>query len=168
MIAWLHPVVVHFAISILLVGVLFDTFGLVRSSEKLIFAGYCNTLIAAFSAVVAVATGLLAETHLGPHSAIGNALLSFHKVFAISVTIVAVGLGGWRIAMRGAVFPRIRSLYLGIAFTASALLFLTGAVGGVLVYWYGLGVPPETARRVLEAQPVTPAPAAASAPSAPH
>ena len=167
MITWIHPIVVHFVIGLLLLGTLFDVIGALRKSERFLFAGFCNVLAAAICAIVAVASGLLAEANLGAHSNIGNALLGFHKTFAIVVMLLTIALAGWRLAMRGGLHHKMRTIYLAIAFTACALLFFTGGIGGVLVYWYGLGLPPETARRVIEAQPRTvpqPTPAAVSKP----
>jgi uncharacterized membrane protein len=150
---WIHPSLVHFAIGLLLAGVLFDLFGWLRTSEKLVFAGYWNTVAGAAAVVVAALTGLYSEAHLGPHSNIGHALLSFHKMFAWLCVALSVGLAGWRIAMRGYVQPRVRIPYFASAFFTAGLIFITGSFGGTLVYLYGLGVGPETARRVLEAQP---------------
>ena len=156
MFPWLHPTLVHFSIGLLLAGLLFDVLGLFRTSEKLIFAGFWNTLLGAIGALAAVGTGFLAEARLGPHSSIGNALLSFHKLFGIAVAVVAAGLAVSRIGMRGYIRPRARTLYLAAALFAAGLVSIAGGLGGTLVYWYGIGVSPETARRILEAQPDAP------------
>ncbi len=150
---WIHPTVVHFAIGLLLAGLAFDVVGLWRTREKLLFAGYWNTLAGAVAVLAAAGTGLYSEAHLGPHSSIGNALLSFHKLFGIIVTILATLIATWRIAMRGYIQPRFRFLYLTASFFAAGLVFVTGTFGGALVYMYGLGLQQETLRRVLEAKP---------------
>ena len=150
---WLHPTVVHFAIGLLFTGVLFDVLGLWRSSEKLLFAGYWNTVAGALAAVVAVATGYLSESALGAHDEIGGALLPFHRIFSWVGTLLALGLAGARLAMKGYVRPKLRTLYLSAALLMATLVFVSGALGGALVYAYGLGVSPAGARRVLDAQP---------------
>ena len=83
---WLHPMIVHFAIGLLLTAAVFDALGLARTSERLIFAGFWNVVVGAFAAVLTVATGLYAEATLGPHNAIANELLSVHKFLGIVVT----------------------------------------------------------------------------------
>ena len=154
MLPWLHPTLVHFAIGLLVAGLLFDVVGLFRSSEKLVFVGFANTVAGACACLLAVATGLLAQSRLGAHSSIGNALLSFHNLIGVIVACVAVGLAVWRILMGGAI--RARTLYLAAALFTAALVSITGGLGGMLVYWYGMGISPETARRILEAQPASP------------
>ena len=47
MFPWLHPSVVHFAVALLFTGLVLDVLGLWKQSEKLIFAGYWNTLLGA-------------------------------------------------------------------------------------------------------------------------
>ena len=161
MLAWLHPTVVHFAIGLLFAGFFFDVLALWRSSEKLLFAGFWNTVFGAVATLVAVGTGLLAESELAAHDEIGGALLPFHRVFAYTGTVFAVVLAVARVAMRGYILPRTRTVYLCVSFLGAGLLIVAGALGGALVYGYGLGVTPAGAQRVLDAQPpkvVAPAP----------
>lgn len=153
MLQWIHPTLVHFVIGLLLAGVLFDVLGLARTNEKLIFAGYWNTLLGALAAAVTVLSGLYAEAHLGPHASIGDALLGVHKMFGILVLILSVVLAAWRISMKGYILPRRRTLYLTAAFFTSAIVLVTGGFGGALVYLYGLGLPPGAAQQVINAQP---------------
>lgn len=156
---WLHPTVVHFAIGLLFTAALLDVFGLWRSSEKLLFAGYWNTVLGAVAAIVAIITGIVAENALGAHDEIGGALLPFHRIFAWAGTVLAVALAAARLAMKGYIRPKLRTLYLTGSMLSALLIFLAGAFGGALVYAYGLGVSPAAARRVLEVQPAEPPPA---------
>lgn len=153
MIQWIHPTVVHFAIGLLLAGLAFDVVGLLRINEKLLFAGFWNTIVGAVAVVIAVITGLSAEAQLGPHSKIGDSLLSFHKLFGLVELVVVAALVAGRVAMKGYIWPKARIPYLTLAFLAASIIGITGIFGGVLVYAYGIGLPPETARRIVEAQP---------------
>lgn len=150
---WLHPTVVHFSIGLLFTGVFLDVLGLWRSNETLTWAGYWNTVMGAAATVVALVTGLFASARLGDVTDIGRALLPFHEITAWAGTLLAVGLAGVRIAMKGPVRKKLRTVYLSAAFLTAGIIFTSGALGGALVYAYGLGINPSAARRVVEAQP---------------
>lgn len=153
---WLHPTVVHFSIALLFAGVLLDVLALWRSNESLMWAGYWNTILGAFATVVALLTGLLASAQLGDITDIGRALLPFHEITAWAGTLLAVGLAAVRIAMKGQLRKKVRTLYLAAAFLTAAMIFTSGALGGALVYAYGLGINPAAAKRVVESQPDAP------------
>lgn len=164
--AWIHPLVVHFGVALLFVAVTCDVLGLWRANEKLLFAGYWNTVFGALGAILAVVTGLLSEANLGPTSPLGHPLLEFHKIFGFGGTVTAIVLATARIVMRGYIRPKLRTLYLAGAFFGAGLLVITGAIGGTLVYQYGVGIPAATATRVLDAQPRAPEPTNPSPPDA--
>ena len=153
MFPWLHPSVVHFAVALVFAGVMFDVVALWRSSERLVLAGFWNTLLGALGLVAALVTGLVAQAQLGAHDPLGDALLSLHRTFAYAATVLAVALVAVRLAMRGSIRPRTRTLYLAGAFVTAAFVLACGGLGGTLVYRYGLGIGPAAAHAVLDAQP---------------
>lgn len=153
MFPWLHPSIVHFAIGLTFSGVLLDVVALWRMDERLQLAGAWNTGLGAVATLVAVVSGLRAEATLGPHSGLGDALLQFHRIFGIGTAIGAVLMLGMRAYMRGRILPRTRTAYLTVSFLTLAFALITGGFGGNLVYRYGLGIEPSTARAVLDAQP---------------
>ncbi len=155
MFPWLHPTVVHFAIALVFASVLFDVLGLLRDSEALRFAGFCNLIGGAIGVASATATGTFAEGQLGPHSQLGGALLRVHLVAGWATAIGVLVMLGLRMSMRGGIKKWTRTAYLTVSFLTLALVFLTGGIGGSLVYRYGLGLGPVTARAVLEAQPAS-------------
>src|SRR5437764_11598625 len=55
-----HVVLIHFPIALFIVGVAFDSIGRMSGKAALVSAAYYNLLVAALSAIPAVATGLLA------------------------------------------------------------------------------------------------------------
>ena len=158
MLPWLQLVAVHFATGLLLSGLLFDVLGLFKKLERLLFVGFWNTLLGAAGLVAAAITGYGVELVLGPHDELGGAWLRFHKFSALVAMICAVLMAGARIAMKGAVLPRTRTLYLTVGFFAAALLAGTGILGTALVRSYGLGIDRETAQRVIQVAPEVPVP----------
>jgi uncharacterized membrane protein len=55
-----HVVLIHFPIALFMAAVLFDCLGQWKKSQVLIFAAYCNLLLAALSTVPVVLSGLAA------------------------------------------------------------------------------------------------------------
>jgi len=157
---WIHPTFVHFAVALMFAAVLLDVAGLARRSEKLLFAGYWNTILGAVATLVAVATGFLAQARLGPRGEAELALLGLHRIFAVPVAVAAVLQALARILMRGYIRPRTRTVYLGFAFLCAGFTLVTGALGGAMVYGYGMGIGEAAARHVLDARPGAAPPAA--------
>src|SRR6202022_3380487 len=61
LVAELHPLVLDFAVALLLVAPVCDVLGLVTHREALLWTGRWNTLIGAVAAALSVLTGLAAE-----------------------------------------------------------------------------------------------------------
>lgn len=176
MVPWLHPTLVHFAVALVVAAVLFDVLGLWRQSEKLLFAGFWNTVAGAGAAVLAVASGWLAELNQELIHDGAGAVLAFHKTFALAGAGLWLVVTVWRVAMRGYIRPRLRTPYLAASFLVVALITVAGILGGTLVYGYGVGVSPSAARRLVELQdeangfdetPAVPRPAQAGEPVQP-
>lgn len=153
MFPWLHPSIIHFAIGLIFAAVVLDVIALIRFNESMQHAGYWNTLLGAVAALAAVLTGLGAQAQLGPHSSTGESLLQFHKLCGIATATGAVLMAGARLYMKGLVLPRTRTAYLTVAFMTLTFALMAGGFGGSLVYRYGLGIGPDAARAVIDAQP---------------
>lgn len=147
---WLHPTFVHFAVALVVAAVIFDVLALWRQNEKLLFAGYWNTLLGAAASVLAVVSGWLAEANQELMHDGATAVLAFHKIFALTGAGLWVVVAATRVAMRGYIRRRLRTLYLAATFLVVALISVTGVLGGTLVYGYGVGVSPAAARRIVE------------------
>jgi len=138
--AELHPVVLHFAIALLVTGPALDLVGLLLRREVLLSAGRWNTLIGAGVLVVTVGSGLAAEASLGPHSAAGAALLSLHKALGLALLAVWIPAAVWRGLSRHLLPVRLRTLYLSLSYLGAALVLAQAALGSALVYRHGVGL----------------------------
>jgi uncharacterized membrane protein len=126
-----HVVLIHFPIALFIAGVALDFAAQWTKRQALAFAAYINLLLAAVTALPAVATGLVAwQWALEGHRVRG--ILRLHMVFGLTSTalIWAVWLIHFR-ARRGAgsVLPNYR---LPLEFVGVALLAITGHLGGFL------------------------------------
>ena len=138
----LHPFLVHLAVGLLLVAPLADVLGLLLRREALLYTGRWTTLLGTGFCVLAMLSGWGAEAALGPHSVAGEVLLRLHGRLAWVVMGLFVPVAAWRAASKLALPLRARTLYLALAFTASAVLAAQAVLGGALVYRHGLGLSP--------------------------
>ena len=147
----LHPVVLHFAVGLLLTAPICDVLGLVLRREPLLQAGKWMTLAGTVAAGLSLVTGLAAEAALGPHSAAGEALLHIHKALGIVLVAAWAPVAAWRALSKLPLPLRARTLYLAAAFSAAAILTVETVLGGTLVYRHGVGLSP-----AARAEPMAP------------
>ena len=150
-----HPFLVHFAVGLLLVAPLADTFGLLLRREALLYTGRWTTLLGTGFALLAVASGWGAEATLGAHSAAGEALLHLHEALGYVTAAIWVPIAVWRATSKLALPLRARTYYLAAAFAAASVLAAETVLGGALVYRHGVGLSP-----AARAEPVVRAPPA--------
>jgi len=134
-----HPFVVHFAIALLLVSVLFDVLSVTMERPHLQTVGWWNLFLGFLASLFAVITGLYAK-----NSAIFTEgvfpLLTYHQYLGIATAIVFTVLFVWRSSNQRALPERRRSWYLGGAVLGAILLIATGFIGGLLVFEHGANV----------------------------
>ena len=136
----LHPAMVQFAVALLLASVVLDALGVALSRDSYIVAGLYNLAGGVAFALIGVVTGYLAKSSLPVELPAGMSLLALHEVITFAAVLFFAALFGWRLALKGRVPLRGRTLYMAVSFT-SALVLITGAiVGGAMVYRHGLGI----------------------------
>jgi uncharacterized membrane protein len=131
-----HVVLIHFPIALFIVGVAFDYAGRLSGKAALISAAYYNLLVAAVSAVPAVATGLLAWQWQFDGRRL-HGLLLLHLVLG-TVSAILIWLVWWlhfRVRSGGRSLPSFR---LALEALAVIVVALTGHLGGFLS---GVNVP---------------------------
>lgn len=138
--AELHPLVLDFAVALLLVAPVCDVLGLVTHREALLWTGRWNTLIGAVAAALSVLTGLAAEAALGPHSAAGEALLHIHKALGYVMLAFCLPVAGWRAGSKLPLPRRARTLYLAGSFAVAAVVLTETVLGETMVYRHGVGL----------------------------
>ncbi|NPA13167.1 MAG: DUF2231 domain-containing protein [Aquificae bacterium] len=140
--AQLHPPVVHFAIALVMMGVLFDLAGFVLKKNSLKNAGMWSIVVGALAMWVAGITGHQAE-ELIEHAIEGTKayeVLEKHEELGEKLPWLATGLAVLRVYLN---FRNNHLLFLGYILAGilvSGLVGLQGRIGGKLVYKYGVGV----------------------------
>lgn len=135
----IHPFVVHFAIALLAVSVLFDVVAVATDRPHLQVAGWWNLFLGFFAALFAVITGLYAKNSafISPNT---QTLLSYHQYLGITTAIIFTGLFIWRSGMKRKIQRKWQGLYLTVAVLGVVLLLTVGLLGGQMVYEHGANV----------------------------
>ncbi len=162
----IHPIIVHFPIALLIVGVLLDFLALFLRRAHLVEAASWCLGIGTVGLLAAELSGQLIEDHVNKAAAGG--ILEIHKTFALMTVITFVALfvlrliwlsphiftalgSSWPVAARvgkyvqttlpilGSNAPVLIALYLLLSVGGIVLLAITGYLGGSLVYDHGVG-----------------------------
>lgn len=125
-----HVVIIHFPIALFVIGVAFDYIGQFTRKAAFQTTAYYNLLVAALSAPIAVATGILAwQFQLEGKRLHGVILLHLLLGTASAVLILFV----WWIHYKAARSEVARPLYrLPIEALAVGIVAITGHLGGFL------------------------------------
>ena len=135
----LHPLIVHFAIALLITGPVFLMIAALRRDSQrdgIQAAGDWMFVLGLVSALAALGAGLQAYysvTHDGP----SHVAMTDHRNWAFMTVTLFVAFGAWRYLTRHQTPPVLFAVLLLIPVI---MLGVTGWKGGHLVYSYGLGV----------------------------
>src|SRR5579859_6791092 len=164
----IHPIIVHFPIALLIVGVLLDFLALFLRRAHLIEAASWCLGFGTLGLLAAELSGQLIEDHVNKAQTAG--LLGLHKTMALMTVITFVTLFVVRIlwfsprilsyfsstlplASRAANYIKTNlpmigrntrapvTLYLLLSVGGLVLLAITGYLGGAMVYDHGVGTP---------------------------
>lgn len=129
-----HPSLVHFPLALLPLSVGADLLGRITGSEALLDIGRRTMPLAAGSALLAGAAGLMAQTEVEVE---GESLemLKTHRTLNLGLVTVAGAMAAYR---SGRERPSVGYLAMGLAGLATMLY--SAYLGGAMVYHEGVGV----------------------------
>ncbi len=141
----LHPMVVHFPIALLTLGLALQLFQLTGKAEKFPSIGFTISWLlwlGTIAAIAAAGAGLLAEKTV-PHLATAMEEIEEHEELGLWTAGIFTALSVVRIIFRKR-FPDMafgwKSLFALVWLASVGLLFAAARCGGELVYDYGVGV----------------------------
>ena len=139
----LHPLLVHFPITLLLVGALCDAIGILGRRDFYLKVGYLLIVLGAISSILSTVTGeLAAETaHRIPHN---TEDLECHETLGTILALLstALVLARTHFTLKNRFQGTIQYGYLIALCILSGLAIASGHTGGRLVYDYGAGTQP--------------------------
>jgi uncharacterized membrane protein len=148
--AQLHPILVPFAVALLVMGVVFEYYGKLQSEESARTAGGLNIRLGLAFAVVAVIVGFLGVVGIGdifsetdprisPDVKIHlRKFLTYHVFFACSTVVIFILA---LVTERYCKKQWGQVLYFTLLGVGLALVLATGYCGGELVHRFGLPAP---------------------------
>ena len=146
-----HPLIAHFPIALLLVGVACDAIGIAMRRAFFLNTGYLLFSLGALSAIPVALTGEQAG-ELAQHIDRIAADLDEHDRFGTGATLLAVGLALVRthFTLKKRFIGMIRYVYLAFTLVTAGLIAAAGYTGGHLVYRYGAGTESVTSQIKVE------------------
>lgn len=133
----IHPFLVHFPIALLTVSFLFDAIGSLLNKSELNRTGWWMLVTGSGGLLLAVGSGLLAESALtleGPPFAV----LETHKQAAFAVVVCYAVVLFWRIAGRSGIPDRNRWVFWVVYSGGVLLMWVVAWHGGELVHTHGV------------------------------
>ena len=145
-----HPSIVHYPIALIPVAVAADLLGRVTGSRALAETGRTLMPVAAASAALAAATGLVAQEEAKAEGRAHDILVT-HRNLNLSLTALTTALATWRWAEEEA-----SPGYLALALAGIGALSYSAYLGGKMVYEHGVGVRPADGLRAGDSPELTP------------
>ena len=152
----LHPVVDHFTVSLLIVGVLIDLVASLASTRMwLRYMALTLMILGAIAAGSSYFTGDMEADRVWKIMSPGaKSVLHWHAMLGEYFAIVFAVLAVWRILIEvSGIFAGSRPIYLIAAVISAGVLMYIGYLGGEMVYTYGVGTAPEALSAVPTATP---------------
>ncbi len=142
--AELHPPIVHFAIALTIIGVIFDFFGFALKKKSLKNAGFWTFIVGVFAVWGAMLSGEATEEVVEKFVKGTNLeeILEPHEELGKILPWIFTGLGLFRIFLYVKENSKLMIIYLITAFIGIGLIGYQGRLGGKMVYEYGIGVKP--------------------------
>lgn len=147
----IHPLIAHFPIVLLLVGVACDTIGIFNHRDFFLKIGHLLFSLGALTAIPVALTGDSAA-EVARHIDNIAADLDDHDTLGTITTLLAVALALIRthFTLKKKFVGIVRHVYLVFGLVTAGLICATGYTGGHLVYFYGAGTKPVTSQIELE------------------
>lgn len=146
----LHPSLVHFPIALLPVAIGADLLARVTGSRRLSTVGKALMPVAAVSAAVSAAAGLVAAVEVKAEGE-AEALLVTHRNMNLSLTAVTGLMAAYRMGEEEA-----GAGYLALGLAGLGALSYSAYLGGKMVYEHGVGVKPADGLREGDAPELKP------------
>ncbi len=147
----IHPLIAHFPIVLLLIGVVCDAIGILNDRDFFIRAGFLLFSLGALSALPVALTGDSAA-EVAQHIDDIAADLDDHDTLGTVTAFLAVALALIRthFVLRKKFVGTVRYVYLVFGLVTAGLVCAAGYTGGHLVYHYGAGTRSVTSQIEVE------------------
>ncbi len=137
----IHPIVVHFAIAMILFAVVCDVIGYFTRNPRLYEVSWWNLFFATVSIFIAIIFGQI-EAGLAEPYAAAESTLNLHTILGWSLSGIVVAVTAWRYVLRSRDPKTLPLPFLGVGIVLTAIVLFQVYLGDVLVWVYGLHTVP--------------------------
>ena len=137
----IHPIVVHFVISMALITVVFDVIGVLTRKKNLFEVSFWNLIVATVAIFVAIIFDQVEAGLANPYGA-SRDILNYHSTIGWSLAGVLALLTGWRYVARLKDPTVLPNGFLAVDFVLAGLVLAQVYLGDKLVWVYGLHTVP--------------------------
>lgn len=131
----LHPPIVHFAIALTMMGVIFEILGFIFNRESLKHAGFWTFLFGVIAVWGAMLTGHIAEESIENFlTEDDKKILETHEELGNVLPFIFTILGGLRLYLWFKENKKLYYLFLIAGLISIGLVGFQGKLGGTLVY----------------------------------
>lgn len=133
-----HPIIVDFAIALLVVSVAFDALASIVDDRDLRVVSWWCLMLGTVAAALAVLSGYAAANLAGSEPEIVDTI-ALHRNLGIVTLACFGGCAVWRSRAPGSFPQRLREAYWALTAVGLGALVVTAYLGGVLVFRHGVG-----------------------------
>lgn len=137
-----HPIIVDFAVALLVVSFGFDLLASVVEDRDLRVVSWWTLLIGTVAAALAVVSGYAAANVASTEARVVETIGLHRNLGIVTLACFAV-CSAWRAPHPGSFPDRYRDLYWALATIGLSALLLTAYFGGILVFRLGVGYIPQ-------------------------
>lgn len=144
-----HAAINDLPAALFVATIAFSLAGALFNRQSLRDAAFWCLVATSVGAVLAVISGLRAESVIEHGSAMHRSI-ERHQTLALLFTVTVVGLTAWRVVKRGSLGPKGSKAFVAISALALLTLLWVGSVGGRIVYQHGGGLTTAALQSSLE------------------
>lgn len=137
----LHPAIVHFPITLLIIAALFAVLSLFTKKELFKEIAFWNLLLGVIGSIAAVITGFIEEQSLVHNDEI-HQILTKHKFTGLGILILSFALLTWVWVRKNKFGKGEYTAWVLFLVLGTAAVFYQGFLGGKMVFGQGAGVKP--------------------------
>lgn len=133
-----HPIIVDFAIALLVVSVAFDALAAVVEESELRIVSWWCLMIGTIAAALSVLSGYVAASLAGSAPEVVETI-AWHRNLGILTLSCFATCAVWRSGSPGSFPTRFRDAYWLLTALGFGALIVTAYLGGILVFRHGVG-----------------------------
>jgi uncharacterized membrane protein len=133
-----HPIIVDFAVALLVVSVAFDLLASVAEERDLRVVAWWTLMLGTVAAALAVLSGYVAAQTASTEPSVVETITR-HRNLGIATLTCFTACAVWRVREPGTFPTRYRDAYWALTAVALGTLLVTAYFGGILVFRLGVG-----------------------------